>query len=395
MTNRLVRLELYHLRLPFRRRFVHAAARREGTDTVVAAAVLADGTIGYGEGLPREYVTGETAESMIANIRGCLSLRLGKLEPGTFAELLDVADNLPFVNESGVIINAARCCVELALLDAYGKHFRTNLGMIGGWLGFGRLAGGEGSGRCRVSGVLDGSTPEAMLRRYRLMRCYGFRDFKLKMGMKQDEAVLEVLERKLHGPMRDGRVTLRVDANGAWDVDTALGMCERLSRLAVVCVEQPLSAEDRSHWRMLSDLSPMPLMADESLVSLDDARYLIENDLADYFNIRISKNGGLLASIRLAELANKGLRQYQLGAMVGETSLLAAAGWHFLRIVPMTAFTEIGYGRFLLDHDIVERDVRFGYGGRLRKIDGPGLGVEVRPDRIKKFIVGNPYICEL
>jgi L-Ala-D/L-Glu epimerase len=387
-------MEVYRLELPFRRRFEHGGAAREETETIVAGAFLSDGTVGYGEGLPREYVTGETAEGVVESILGPLAGGLGKLEPRTFGDLLEVADNLPFVNSEGQIINAARCCVELALLDAYGKHFGTDLTMIGGWLGYGWLAGGEGSVNCRVSGVLDGSDIRAIIKRYRLMRWYGLKDFKLKLGMGRDEPVLEAVERVMGGAVREGRVTLRVDANGAWDIDTALGMSERLDRLGAVCVEQPLAASDRSHWRMLADLSMLPVMADESLVSFDDARYLIENDLADFFNIRISKNGGLLASIRMAELANKGMRQYQLGAMVGETSVLAAAGLQFLRIVPETAFAEIGYGRFLLEKDIVKRDIRFGYGGRLRTIRGPGLGVEIKQDRIKKYIVGRPYFIE-
>ena len=386
MANRLVQLELFHLKLPFRRKFAHAAADRKCTHTVVAAALLADGTVGFGEGVPREYVTGETVESVLYHIADCLVGCLDRVEPRTFADLLDLAESLPFRSAQNATINTARCCVELALLDAYGKHFGCGATEIAGWMGCGVLARRGRAGAVAVSGVLDGSEPARLGRQLRLMRLYGLRDFKVKLGCEHDATNLRLLERRLGSSLRLGRTTLRADANGAWDVDTALGMCDDLRRMGFCCVEQPLSVDDRDHWRTLADLSALPLMADESVVSLEDAEYLAANDLVDYFNIRISKNGGLLAAVRIAELAAKGSRGYQLGAMVGESGILAAAGRQFLQMVPGVSFTEICYGTFLLEEDIVTRKMRFGYGGRLPSLAGAGLGVEVRRERILKFL---------
>jgi hypothetical protein len=70
----------------------------------------------------------------------------------------------------------------------------------------------------------------------------------------------------------------------------------------------------------------------------------------------------------------------QLGCMVGETSILSAAGRRFLENVPGVMFAEGSFGRFLLAGDVVDRSVQFGCGGRTRPLDGPGWGVDVRPD---------------
>ena len=184
-----------------------------------------------------------------------------------------------------------------------------------------------------------------------------------------------------------GRLTLRADANAAWDVDTAMAMSSELDALGVCCLEQPLARDDRDHLRTLTGLSPLPLMADESLVSFDDANYLIEHELVDYFNIRISKNGGLIPALRLAALASRSSVGYQLGAMVGETGILAAAGRLFLQMVPDTRFTEICYSTFLLNEDITSPNLRFGYGGRMAALRGLGLGVGIRPEGLEKFSV--------
>jgi len=387
MSNRLVQLELYHLRLPFRGRFSHAAAARSETDTVIAAALLADGTVGFGEGVPREYVTGETVESVLYNISDTLAGQLEHVEPRSYAELLDFVDKLPFRNEQGQIINSARCCVELALLDVYGKYFGSSVSSISGWLGYGPFQEGGSLEEIRVSGVLGGSRPKRLKRRLRLMRWYGLRDFKLKMGYPHDMDNLKEVYRRLKGALHNREVSLRVDANGAWDIDTAIAMSDELNQYQVCCMEQPLAVDDRSHWFALAEMSVMPLMADESLVSQEDGEFLMENNLVDFFNIRISKNGGLLPALHLAEMAVSSGLEYQLGAMVGESGVLAAAGRHFLQMVPSVEFTEISYSTFLLREELVKRNMRFGYGGRVKPMAGAGLGISIPRKKISKFSV--------
>ena len=395
MSNRLLEIKLYHLKLPFRQSFAHAQKRRESTETVVGAALLEDGTVGYGEGLPRRYVTGETAASVMYNVGDALAGPLRGLEPKSFCELLEVVDALPFRNEQGDVINAARCCVELALLDAYGRYFGSDLSSIVQWMGYGGFGGVGSLEGIRVSGVLGASRAAKTDKLLRAMRWYGLRDFKLKLGTQYDEELLGLVERRLGRGMRRERLTLRVDANGAWDIDTAVGMSERLAGMGVCSLEQPLAAEDGGHLQALADLSEVPLMADESLLTYEDGEYLAEHDLVDYFNIRVSKNGGLLPAIRLAEIATRYDKGYQLGAMVGETAILTTAGMQFLRMVPRVVFTEIGYSTFLLEEDLGVSRVRFGYRGRLRPLAGPGLGVSVRQDRLGRFLLGSPRTIEL
>ncbi|MBN1844633.1 MAG: hypothetical protein JW810_03045 [Sedimentisphaerales bacterium] len=395
MSNRLVELQLYHLRLPFRHKFTHATAERAATDTVLCAALLADGTVGYGEGLPRPYVTGESVESVLFHVEDTLAGLLRQVEPRRFADLLELADSLPLRSDRGQIISSARCCVELALLDAYGKHFQVPLTRIAGWLGYGGFLAPAnrdrtGIGPVRVSGVLDGSNPATLRKRLRLMRWYGLRDFKLKLGCPDDDQNLDLVYRRLERDLIRERVTLRVDANGAWDVDSAMAMIPKLVLRQVCCLEQPLAASDRDHLHTLADLSRIPLMADESLITPADAEFLGQNDLVDNFNIRISKNGGLLPALRMAETARKYSRDITLGAMVGESAVLAAAGRQFLQIVPQVRFTEICYGTFLLQEDLSRETMRFGYGGRLKSLTRPGLGIHIRRDRMVKFLAAPP-----
>src|SRR5437868_7557270 len=121
---RVAELSASHVRVPLKKAIKHASHSRTSTDNVVVKCVLADGTEGFGEGVPRDYVTGETIDSAIALLRG--SDLAAQLEPcRNFAAAVALADRLRLAPVPGddrdCQGNAARCALELALLDAYGK----------------------------------------------------------------------------------------------------------------------------------------------------------------------------------------------------------------------------------------------------------------------------------
>src|SRR4030042_677114 len=118
---------VYRLRIPFRFVFRPRAVERRFADNIIVKLVLEDGTEGYGEGAPREGVTGETAESAARMIAGLYAPELRKLNPVSFREAAWAAAGLKVVREGLVVFNSAHCAVELALLDAYGKAFGAGL----------------------------------------------------------------------------------------------------------------------------------------------------------------------------------------------------------------------------------------------------------------------------
>lgn len=391
-TSVIVCVRIYPLSIPLKRAFKHAAHTRSTADPVVMEVELADGTCGYGETLPRDYVTGETVPSVVETIRGTLLNLLLDLRPASFPEALEGIDALPFYDVAGEVIAAARAGLELALLDAYSRHFRRPISDAVGWLGLGGLGGGGSIGRVRYSGILSGDDPARLRWSVRKMRWFGLRDFKLKVGYPDDldriQRVIGVLGRSL------GTATsLRLDANGAWSYDQAVATLWRVRDLPLACVEQPLAKGADAQLIQLNQALTIPLMHDESLITPDDAERLIEMGVADGFNIRISKNGGFLPSLRLAHLAGKHGAICQLGCMVGETSILSAAGRRFLEHVPKVRFAEGSYGRFLLGGDVVARPVRFGWGGRPHPLPGLGWGINVLTERLREF--ARPGVIEL
>jgi L-Ala-D/L-Glu epimerase len=401
----IVCLRLYPLSIPLRQTFRHAAHARRHADPVIVEIELADGTLGYGETLPRPYVSGETLDSVIEAIQDPILDELLGLRPQSFAEALERIEALPTHDELGRVITAARAGVELALLDAYSRHFRKPIEEVFGWLGLAGFGGAGSLPPLRYSGVISADEVKRLRWSVRKMRLFGLRDFKLKVGNENDPERIRAVARvlKLEGASGDagtrrlgdqetgrGRSnTLRLDSNGKWDVKEAIQVLMQVEDLPIRYVEQPLGREQEADLLTLRETTGVKIVHDESLVTMGDAERLVSMGVADAFNIRISKNGGFLAAIRLAHFARKHGVRYQLGCMVGETSILSAVGRIFLQHVPGVMFAEGSYGRFLLRGDIVSKQVRFGYGGKGKPITGLGWGVDVKKELLLKYTPAN------
>lgn len=375
---------IWRLSIPLRRPFAHAAHQREEADPIVLGIELVDGTIGYGETLPRPYVTGESDESVLETIHDVMFDHLLEMHPASFADALLAIDALPMQDEEGRVVTAARAAMELALLDAYSRHFGRPISDAVGWLGLGGIGEPGSLRRVRYSGVIGGDDPRRVRRSMRKMRWFGLRDFKLKVGDEGDAQRVAAAAAALGGSTGRGK-TLRLDANGGWTLDQAIERLKRWSSIEIACVEQPLAKDRHRDLPALKREVKVPIVADESLVLMSDAERLHADGVLDGLSIRISKNGGLLPAIRLAHFARKHALMIQLGCMVGETSILSAAGRRFLENVPGVTFAEGSYGRFLLRGDVVSKPLQFSCGGRPKPLPGPGWGIEVRRDLLDSF----------
>ena len=359
------RLEIYCTSIPMRG-FQHAAASRDAAEAVVVRLELTDGCVGWGETLPRPYVTGETIESVAHD----LAETIWPACRAVGVEYPDATSAIPARAADGRCINAAACAMELAMLDAAGYRPSRTVRRIA----------------ARVSGVLGSSDPDRTARQFRRMRWFGLRDFKLKLGFEPDvdAANLRTVHARLGKAIARGKASLRVDVNGGWDAASAPQRVAELVRYGVCVVEQPVYCEAEELLE-LAESCRLPLMADESLLREVDARTLLACPRRVWWNVRISKNGGLGRAADLARLAAQNDVPFTVGCMVGESSLLSAAQRLLLARGPQPRFVEGNYGRFLLSDDLTARSLRIGFAGRLGMPAGLGLGVRVDPAKMLRY----------
>src|SRR5207237_711882 len=125
------------------------------------------------------------------------------------------------------------------------------------------------------------------------------------------------------------KVQLRVDANEAWPADDAAGHIRALEPFGIDCVEQPVPHAEVGRLAEVRKQVATPLMLDESLCGMADAERAAAEALCERFNLRLSKCGGFVPTLRLAQFAAAHGLTCQLGCQVGETAVLSAAGRQF------------------------------------------------------------------
>lgn len=372
----------WQVRIPLKKPIQHASHTRSDTDNIVIRATLDDGTIGFGEGVPREYVTGETIDSAIALLKQSdLAAQID--DCATFKAALANLERIRLAplpgDERGCHGNAARCALELALLDAFGKHFSHPVSDVTRLLAHDDLF--EPKEHVRYSGAITSAA--GMKARWAAwkMWIYGFRQLKIKVGIDGQNDVERVGQIR----SRVGRkMDLRVDANEAWTPANVRDKILELKPFDVTSVEQPVKHEEIAAMREVRADAKTPIMLDESLCSMIDAERAVDGEYCDLFNLRLSKCGGFIGSLRLAQFARRHKIGYQLGCQVGETAILSAAGRHFAASVKDIRYLEGSYDRHLVREALATGDLTFGYGGWAPALDGPGLGMTIDPEALKR-----------
>lgn len=185
--------------------------------------------------------------------------------------------------------------------------------------------------------------------------------YKIKVGTADDLPRLKAIRAHTQS-------TLRVDANAAWSLETALQLLPALKEIGVELVEQPLAKEDWEGMSILYKQSPLPLIADESCVGLSDVPRCA--DLFHGINIKLTKCSGLTPARQMIEKARNLKLKIMLGSM-NESSVGTAALAHLL---PFVDYADLD-GPLLLDEDLAT-GIQFD-NGRVIVSANAGLGVEL------------------
>jgi muconate cycloisomerase len=351
--------------LPFRLRFAHALAERGSTTNLFVRVTLSDGSSGVGEGVPREYVTGETPGAALVRVRGTYA-------PNLVGSAVDVRDpRASLVGLRGALHRDGRspgsawCAVESAILDAIGHS--TNRACAG-------FFGGYARHRVQHGGVVPYLRMHLVAALLLLYRAWGLGSVKLKVGRSLEA---DVRVARLARAILGREVELRADANAAWSVEQTLVAAHALRSFGVSTYEQPVSADDTDGLRRLTAELPEAIMADESLCSVDDARRLAAARAADVFNVRISKCGGPIAALEIVQIARAAGIRCQLGAQVGESAVLRAVGRVVAGVVePACCNHEGADNAVLLATEVGTPRALPGRGGWVAVPRGPGFGVD-------------------
>lgn len=357
-------LTLRELNIPFRQSFSHASATRSKTESAIVIAESKNGYTGYGEGCPRSYVTGETLETVFQffHTHQKQLLPIGDLDhlrswiSGHRGEI----DRNP----------AAWCAVELALLDVLGKESGQSIEKL--------LSLPEINGKFQYTAVLGVNSLRGFEKQFQQYMEMGFKDFKVKISgnLKEDQEKVDLFNTR-----NVGKTRIRLDANNFWKTpNEAIDHLKQL-QYSFFAIEEPVQIGHYEDCQKIYQTFNTPIILDESFISCDQFPGIAQSPQAWMINLRVSKMGGIMRSLAIAEQANNAGIPIIVGAQVGETSLLTRAALTVASTYSENVIAQEGaFGTHLLERDITSQPIMFGKGGKLTATgfsQKPGLGIEI------------------
>ena len=300
---------------------------------------------GIGEASPAEYY-GESQESVLA----CIELFRHDLDalnddPFALEDIMLKLDNTIGLNPS------AKASVDMALYDIIGK-------MLG--VPVYKLLGLNAANTPYTSFTIGLDSPAQMAKKAAAAKDYPV--LKVKLGTKNDLDIIKAI--------RDvSAATLRVDANTAWTVKEAIQKINALAPYNIEFIEQPVPSHDLKGLKLIHDNVPVPIIADESCVVVEDVPRVAE--CVDGINIKLMKCGGIRNALKMIHVARAHHLSIMIGCMI-ESSLAITAAAH---LTPLVDYADLD-GQLLIERDPYE-GVRVEQ-GKLVLPDEAGLGVRER-----------------
>ncbi len=305
-------VEIYPYELKMKEPFTVAFETFDRSKGVLIRIRTDAGLTGLGEASPLLRVTGDTQATAVHAARQIRDVLIGRD---------------PLAIERALTLIGVHLHSNPAIVAAFDMALWDLLGKAAGLPVF-RLLGGDAT-PFETDLTIGLESPEAMAASARAAMAQGFRTLKVKLGQEPaaDLARLQAIREAV-----GAAATLRIDANQGYTVPQARYALQHMERFDLQCCEQPLDQKDLEGMRYLRSVSPVPLMADESLFSPADALRLLREEACDFFNIKLMKCGGITNALKIAWIAEAGGVPCMVGCMLeSRLGLTAAAHVHGAR----------------------------------------------------------------
>jgi L-Ala-D/L-Glu epimerase len=326
------------------------------TTNVLLRLETADGRRGYGCAAPDLAVTGETAETVVETLKTVVCELLRGEDPLQRTALNEA------LRQTIPRQTATRAMVDMALYDLMGRVTGLPLHQL------------LGSYRQRIlTSVTIGILPvNETVERARDLCRRGFRVLKIKGGEDVERDVERIL--RVRETVGSG-IFLRFDANQGYSEAEALRFVRQVESGGLEILEQPTPRRRPEMLGSITRQSQLPVMADESLLTLKDAFRLARHHWVDMVNVKLMKVGGISEAAQITAVARAAGLEVMVGCM-DETALAIAAGLHFALSSPTITCADLDGHLDLLDDPtagaVILKD------GYLYPREAPGLGFEGR-----------------
>jgi L-alanine-DL-glutamate epimerase-like enolase superfamily enzyme len=315
------KLEAWAISMPLKEPYAIAYETIDSATNIFLRLETNSKITGFGCAAPDLQITGETPETVLKALNEIVYPSIKGSDPLRSAMLLERV--APLLGSQ----SSALAAVDMALHDILGKTCGLPL-----W----KLLGGF---RDRIkTSVTIGILPEQeTVARAKEWLAQGFRSLKIKGGKDVDSDIARVHKvREAAGT----EIELRFDANQGFTVEEAVKFVEGTRQCRLELIEQPTPTGQPDFLGRVTSSVSIPVMADESLLTLRDAFRLARRDLVDMVNVKLMKVGGIAIARQINAVARSAGLEVMVGCM-DESALSIAAGLHFALARPNVHYADL------------------------------------------------------
>ena len=329
------------------------------------------GLIGLGEATISALWSGETQAGTVAAIRDYIAPQLLGKDPRDITAARRAMD---FIIKLNPFTKAA---VEMALWDIAGRA--ANVPVY-------QLLGGKVRDRVRIKLVVWARDVHGSRKMAEEHLALGVTCIKVKTGIDPEGDIARVRAVREVTPKQ---IPVTIDSNCGWTIQQAKYCLRALADVNLLLAEQPIPAGDPGAMAELRRDTPTPIMADESVFTLQDAWLLTAHRAADILSVYPGKHGGIAATAEIIAVAKAAGLRCTIGSNL-ELGIGTAAMLHVAAAFPEVdcdAFPADTIGPFYHDGEIITQPLDLGP-PYARVPDGPGLGVELDERALSKWQIG-------
>ncbi|SHH61103.1 dipeptide epimerase [Clostridium grantii] len=297
------------IQIPLKKPFKTALRTVRVMENIIVRITTDEDIIGYGAAAPTEVITGDTIGSIINGVDHIKSNLLGR-------NVEDLEENLHILNNCLIGNTSAKAAIDIGLYDLYAKLYKAPLYKILG----------NYKKTLHTDITISLNEAEEMARDSIEAINEGYKVLKIKVG-KDGKKDLERMKAIRQAVGKD--IKLRVDANQGWKPKEAIYAVNNMldAGVDIEIVEQPVFAKDFKGMKMVTDNVPIPVLADESVFSPEDAMELINMRAADMINIKLMKTGGIYNALKIVSIAESNGIECMIGSMM-ESKIGVSAAAH-------------------------------------------------------------------
>jgi len=301
---KITRFELSTLSIGLKKPFITALRRVDTINDIIIKIHTDSELVGYGEACAVTAITGTTNETLIRDLEEVVfpALLMQEIKSSDIFERL----------YSCQVSSEAKACVDIALYDLLAKEAGQSL--------FGYL--GAVTSSLQTDLTVSVNDASVMQNDARESVEQGFEVLKIKL----DKDITQNIQRLEYiNEVIPSSVRLRLDPNQSLDLEGCLRMLNAIRTDNIECIEQPFDAFDITSMKSLKNRAIVPVLADESLFTTEDAKVLLNDQAIDMLNIKLMKCGGIYEALKIARLAREYGKTCMIGSMLeGPICLLAA-----------------------------------------------------------------------